>query len=406
MSKDANTVLLNFDDYGTSYFAVFDGHGGEEVAKYCSIYLHNTIRSHPLYKENKIKEALEQTFLSFDQTLTDPKVVNQLKQLVTDHVQTAEDIDANEANDLRKDAEIPLDQLLSKQENVSSSTNEGEGSSSTSAPSGSSSSSSKEQGNGEPLASQTSENGEISSSSAIPAECSTSENTGDPGKSESSSKKEKQSLPGLSKSNLLSMLFQEDFDDEDDEEEEDDDEEELEEEEASSSEDEIADLDDEEDSDLDDDDDDFDADALYQNSSLQKIASNMFSNSSGSGCGVESGCTANVALIRDDTLYVANIGDSRCVLSRLGQAIELSVDHKPEDDEEKLRIEKAGGKVSVDGRVNNGLNLSRAFGDHAYKVNKELSDKEQMITAWPDVKVHQLDRSQDEFMILACDGIW
>lgn len=43
------------------------------------------------------------------------------------------------------------------------------------------------------------------------------------------------------------------------------------------------------------------------------------------------GCTANVALLVDKMLYVANAGDSRCALSRKGKIVELSVDHKPND---------------------------------------------------------------------------
>ena len=50
----------------------------------------------------------------------------------------------------------------------------------------------------------------------------------------------------------------------------------------------------------------------------------------------------------------------------------MSFDHKPEDTLERDRIENAGGKVTPDGRVNGGLNLSRAIGDHAYKTNKNL----------------------------------
>lgn len=78
--------------------------------------------------------------------------------------------------------------------------------------------------------------------------------------------------------------------------------------------------------------------------------------------GSDSGSTAVVALLVDKQLYVANAGDSRCVVGRDGQAIEMSFDHKPEDEPEKKRIEGAGGIVSCDGRVNNGLNLSRAIG--------------------------------------------
>jgi protein phosphatase 1G len=105
-------------------------------------------------------------------------------------------------------------------------------------------------------------------------------------------------------------------------------------------------------------------------------------------------------------LYVANAGDSRCVVCRDGKAIDMSEDHKPEDDLERQRIEKAGGQVTKDGRVNNGLNLSRAIGDHSYKTNKGLSLEEQMITSLPDVRALEIDQEKDTFMVLACDGIW
>lgn len=40
--------------------------------------------------------------------------------------------------------------------------------------------------------------------------------------------------------------------------------------------------------------------------------------------GSSSGCTAVLALLRDKQLYVANAGDSRCVVCRAGQAVEMS----------------------------------------------------------------------------------
>merc|ERR1712141_337327 len=102
--------------------------------------------------------------------------------------------------------------------------------------------------------------------------------------------------------------------------------------------------------------------------------------------GNDSGCTAVVALLRGNDLFVANAGDSRCVVCRDGKAIEMSFDHKPEDTPERNRIETAGGRVTPDGRVNGGLNLSRAIGDHAYKTNKALSLQEQMISPVPDIR--------------------
>jgi len=123
------------------------------------------------------------------------------------------------------------------------------------------------------------------------------------------------------------------------------------------------------------------------------------------GPGQSSGCTAVVALLVGRELLVANAGDSRCVLCRNGKTVEMSFDHKPEDELESQRITKAGGRVTMDGRVNGGLNLSRAIGDHAYKMNKDLKPEEQMISAMPDVKKVTLE-DDDEFMVLACDGIW
>ena len=47
-----------------------------------------------------------------------------------------------------------------------------------------------------------------------------------------------------------------------------------------------------------------------------------------------------------DELLVGNIGDSRAVLCRGGLAVDLSLDHKPEDETELDRIKKAGGYLT------------------------------------------------------------
>ncbi|KAL4564796.1 hypothetical protein LXL04_028867 [Taraxacum kok-saghyz] len=120
--------------------------------------------------------------------------------------------------------------------------------------------------------------------------------------------------------------------------------------------------------------------------------------------GPTSGCTACVAIMRNNQLIVANAGDSRCVISRKGEAYNLSRDHKPGLEVERDRILKAGGFIHA-GRVNGSLNLTRAIGDMEFKQNKFLSAEKQIVTAYPDVNIVELC-DDDDFIVLACDGIW
>jgi protein phosphatase 1G len=70
-----------------------------------------------------------------------------------------------------------------------------------------------------------------------------------------------------------------------------------------------------------------------------------------------------VLVFNNENYWVANSGDSRSALSRGGKLVVLSEDHKPESEIERKRIEKAGG-IIMNGRVNGGLNLTRAIGEH------------------------------------------
>jgi len=73
-----------------------------------------------------------------------------------------------------------------------------------------------------------------------------------------------------------------------------------------------------------------------------------------------------VVLITPDKIYCSNAGDSRAVLYTDGKAHGLSEDHKPDNEDERRRIEKTGNFVE-ESRVNGNLALSRAFGDYQYK---------------------------------------
>ncbi|KAF9158247.1 Protein phosphatase 2C 2 [Mortierella sp. AD010] len=121
--------------------------------------------------------------------------------------------------------------------------------------------------------------------------------------------------------------------------------------------------------------------------------------------GDSSGCTAITATFTsDNVLYVGNAGDSRAVLGSDGTAIALSNDHKPVNKEESRRIVAAGGFVEY-GRVNGSLALSRALGDFEFKMNATLGPDDQIVTANPVIMEHKL-QEEDEFLVLACDGIW
>ena len=88
-----------------------------------------------------------------------------------------------------------------------------------------------------------------------------------------------------------------------------------------------------------------------------------------------------------------------------GKAYRMSVDHKPELELEKNRIEKADGWVSENGRINGNLNLSRTLGDLEFKKNKNLKPQEQIITSYPDV-VDDNFEDKNDFIVIGCDGIW
>ena len=114
------------------------------------------------------------------------------------------------------------------------------------------------------------------------------------------------------------------------------------------------------------------------------------------------GSTALVAVFdgKRRALTVANVGDSRCVLSRGGSALELTRDHRLTRKDERERIEAAGG-VIVHHRVNGQLAVSRSFGD----VEHKGSDGPTTVVATPEVFVEPVSEA-DEFMVIATDGLW
>lgn len=176
-----------------------------------------------------------------------------------------------------------------------------------------------------------------------------------------------------------------------------------------------------------------------------------------------SGTTSSVIFYdhRSNTLHIAHVGDSRCVLGRTkkketeeiveeaGQqwvAHDLTEDHKPDKPEERARIEGAGGVVKYDGfrnyrvyakdRKGPGLNMSRAMGDlignthagisampdvNSYTVSTSKdttadhqeserdpdcsSPADDHVSSKPSLSSYQL-QPEDKFILLCSDGVW
>lgn len=136
-----------------------------------------------------------------------------------------------------------------------------------------------------------------------------------------------------------------------------------------------------------------------------------------------SGTTCSLVLhcLKKNLLYIAHVGDSRCVLGRKPddalpvQALDLTVDHKPDLPAERARIEKAGGVVIFDGGWNYrvfakdkkdsrgkrypGLNMSRAMGD----LN---GFNDAGISAIPEVNRHEVEvsKAKDEADVPGCES--
>ncbi|CAI2359825.1 unnamed protein product [Moneuplotes crassus] len=153
-----------------------------------------------------------------------------------------------------------------------------------------------------------------------------------------------------------------------------------------------------------------------------------------------SGSTCCALLIYEKKIFCANVGDSRCILIRIPNlkqrlaenshssrvqkssedakelkitVLELSRDHKPDDHDERERIESNGGEIQsyinskgicvgpkrvwVKNHNFPGLAMSRSFGDEiASRVG---------VSACPEIKETTLTH-EDAYIVIASDGVW
>ena len=152
----------------------------------------------------------------------------------------------------------------------------------------------------------------------------------------------------------------------------------------------------------------------------------------------KSGSCALILLIIDNKIYVANVGDSRCLISMKNGLIRKDVtrDHKPNYPYEKKRIFSNGGRVYqsrslLNDNIENSQNLnnnenkimeniillgpyrvfpgnlsvSRTIGDPAAKLAK-FGGNPKVVISEPDIYCFDFEKDDIDFLILGCDGIY
>lgn len=112
---------------------------------------------------------------------------------------------------------------------------------------------------------------------------------------------------------------------------------------------------------------------------------------------LSSGGVATVMFLDNMELYLAHVGDAQAMLVHSdGGCKMLTRKHSPGDELERERIRKAGGYVSRHGKLNEVLDISRAFG---------YIQMMPAVMAAPDIVKITL-REQDEMIVIASRELW
>lgn len=112
-----------------------------------------------------------------------------------------------------------------------------------------------------------------------------------------------------------------------------------------------------------------------------------------------SGSTALIALVTEQSVFFANLGDSRALLvSDTGCYLQATNEHNLLNELEREAVSQRGGIILKRGkqyRLNGEINLSRSFGDQSLKPS--LSSSPEVI---------ELSRQHFKYIVLATDGFW
>ncbi|KAG0634409.1 phosphatase 2C-domain-containing protein [Tuber brumale] len=133
---------------------------------------------------------------------------------------------------------------------------------------------------------------------------------------------------------------------------------------------------------------------------LSGVGSHRGSTATGAFLGPDdlvSGGSATVVYMKGNNLYVANVGDATAMLVQSsGEHDILTEKHMPGDPQELERIRDAGGYVSKSGKLNDVLDVSRAFGYYHLMP---------CVNAAPHIHETEIT-DQQELLIIASKELW
>ena len=109
------------------------------------------------------------------------------------------------------------------------------------------------------------------------------------------------------------------------------------------------------------------------------------------------GSTGTFVIINNNSIYCANVGDSKCFYINEKEAIQLSEDHNCKNKEEVNELRNRG-VIVFQNRVFGTLALTRSFGDVEFKSEG--------ITATPFINKIFVDKNNVKYIVIASDGIW
>ncbi|MFH0809861.1 MAG: PP2C family protein-serine/threonine phosphatase, partial [Pseudomonadota bacterium] len=113
----------------------------------------------------------------------------------------------------------------------------------------------------------------------------------------------------------------------------------------------------------------------------------------------DSGTTAVDFLIRDSAIFTANAGDARAIVVGRQSVLQLTTDHRLDNEQEAARIRQRGGEIRYPYvyRRFAGIMPTRTLGDEFFKPVG--------VIARPSIGKHPIG-DEDLMLVAACDGLF